>query len=146
MPEFLVRDFMSAPVTTIPHDARLLEAALALRRTGFRHLAIVNGDQLVGIITDRDVHRYAPSMLGNLSQEEYNSIFEETPLERVMTRNPQTITPATSVREAVKMMHERKLGCLPVVDQDRLVGIITTSDMLGLLHKIIAGEVSVAPR
>lgn len=146
MPEFLVGDFMSAPVTTIPHDARLLEAALALRRTGFRHLAIVNGDQLVGIITDRDVHRYAPSMLGNLSQEEYNSIFEETPLERVMTRNPQTITPATSVREAVKMMHERKLGCLPVVDQGRLVGIITTSDMLGLLHKIIAGEVAVGPR
>lgn len=146
MSEFVVRQLMSTPVTTVPHDARLLDAALTLRRTGYRHLAIVNGEMLVGVITDRDVHRYAPSILGNISQDDYNAIFENTPLERVMTRNPVTVEPTTPVRDAVKLMHDRKLGCLPVVEGGRLVGILTTSDLLGLLHKIITGEVPAGAR
>ncbi|HEX9761010.1 MAG TPA: CBS domain-containing protein [Candidatus Acidoferrales bacterium] len=146
MGDFVVRDWMSNPVTTVPHDARLLDAALTLRRTGYRHLAIVNGEMLVGVITDRDVHRYAPSILGNISQDDYNAIFENTPLERVMTRNPITVEPTTPVRDAVKLMHDRKLGCLPVVEGGRLVGILTTSDLLGLLHKIITGEVPAGAR
>jgi acetoin utilization protein AcuB len=80
--EYLVRDFMTAPVTSISHDARLLEAALTLRRTGFRHLPVVQGERLVGIISDRDVHRLAPSLLSKITAEEYNAVFENTPLER----------------------------------------------------------------
>lgn len=137
---YLVRDFMCSPPTTIPQDSPLLEAALMMRRTGFRHLPVVNGERLVGIITERDIHRFAPSLLTRISQEEYNSIFENTPLERVMTRDPITVSPSTPVAEAVKILNERKLGCLPVVDGEQLVGIITTSDMLALLHRIIVGE------
>jgi acetoin utilization protein AcuB len=135
----LVRDFMSSPVTTVPHDARLLDAALTLRRTGYRHLAIVDGERLVGIITDRDVYRFAPSLLSNMSPEEYNAIFENTPIDRVMTRNPLTVTPTTPVREAVKLMHNHKLGCLPVVEGEKLVGMVTTTDMLSLLHQLVSG-------
>lgn len=138
--EYLVRDYMSTPVTTVPHDAKLLEAALTLRRTGFRHLAIVDGEKLVGIITDRDIARFAPSMLTKISPEEYNAIFENTPLAKVMTRNPLTVSPSTSVQEAVKLLHSRKLGCLPVVEGEKLVGILTTSDMLSFLHRLITGE------
>jgi len=138
--EYFVRDYMSSPVTTVPHDAQLLEAALTLRRTGFRHLAIVDGEKLVGIITDRDIARFAPSMLTNISPEEYNAIFENTPLAKVMTRNPLTVNPSTPVREAVKMLHNRKLGCLPVVEGEKLVGIVTVSDMLSFLYRLITGE------
>ena len=138
--EFFVRDFMSSPVTTVPHDANLLEAALTLRRTGFRHLAIVDGEKLVGVITDRDIARYAPSMLTNISPEEYNAFFENTPLERVMARNPITVEPGTPVREVVKILHNRKLGCVPVVEGEKLVGIVTVSDMLSFLHRLITGE------
>jgi len=134
-----VRDFMSSPVTTLPHDARLLDAALTLRRTGYRHLVIADGERLVGIITDRDVYRFAPSILSDMTPEEYNAIFENTPIEKVMTRDPHTVTPATPVREAIKLMYNQKLGCLPVVEGDRLVGIVTTTDMLNLLHKLITG-------
>lgn len=138
--EFLVRNYMSAPVTTVPHEASLLEAALTLRRTGFRHLPIVNGETLVGLVSDRDVARFAPSMLSKISPDDYNATFENTPLSRVMTRNPVTVTPTTPLHEAVKLLHVRKLGCLPVVEGEKLVGIITVSDMLGFLHRLITRE------
>ncbi len=138
MPQpYLVRDFMSAMVTTVPSTARLLEAALTLRRTSFRHLPIVEGDKLVGIITDRDIQRFAPSLLSKISQEEYNAIFENTPLAKVMTRNPLTVEPSTPVQDAVEMLHGRKLGCLPVVENGALVGILTITDMLRLLYNLL---------
>ena len=138
--DYQVREFMTSPCTSIGSDARLLDAALTLRRSGFRHLPIVKGEKLVGIITDRDINRYAPSLLSNISQEDYNAIFEETPLERVMTRDPLSVTPSTPVREAVAILHNRKLGCLPVVEEDRLVGILTTNDCLKLLHRLLPGD------
>jgi len=138
--EYLVRDYMSSPATSVPHDAKLLEAALALRRTGFRHLAIVDGERLVGVISDRDIARFAPSLLTNISPEEYNAIFENTPVGRVMMRNPVTVAPTTPIREAVKLLHNRKFGCLPVVENNKLVGIITVSDMLSFLHRLITGQ------
>lgn len=130
---------MTSPAMSIEKDSRLLDAALMMRRLGFRHLPIVNGEKLVGIITERDIHRYAPSMLSNISQEEYNAVFENTPLERVMTRDPISVTPATPAREAVAMLHNRKLGCLPVVEGGRLVGIVTVTDMLKVLHGLLPG-------
>ncbi len=136
--KYLVRHFMTAPVKSLPQDASLLDAALALRSTGFRHLPIVEGDRLVGIITDRDIHRFAPSLLSKITQEEYNAVFESTPLERVMTRNPRTVTPSTPLREAAAILHDKKLGCLPVVENERLVGILTVNDMLGALLGFLA--------
>lgn len=142
--EYLVRDFMTSPAKSISRDARLLDAALFLRSTGFRHLPIVEGERLVGIITDRDVSRCAPSLLGKITAEEYNAIFENTPLERVMTRDPLTVTPTTPLREAANILHEKKLGCLPVVEDDRLVGILTVTDMLGALLGFLARPASQA--
>lgn len=138
--EYLVRDFMTSPVDSISCEARLLDAALILRSTGFRHLPIVDGERLVGIITDRDVHRFAPSLLAKITPEEYNAVFENTPLERVMTRNPLTVTPTTPLREAASILQERKLGCLPVVDNGRLVGILTVTDMLGVLLRFLTSS------
>ena len=141
----LVRDFMSASVTTVPHTAQLLEAALTLRRTGFRHLPIVDGEKLMGIITDRDINRFAPSLLSKITQEEYNAIFENTPLARVMTKNPTTVMPDTHVQDAVEIMHGRKLGCVPVVEGEKLVGILTVTDMLRLLYNLLQDPVHPKP-
>ncbi len=135
--EYLVRDFMTAPAKSIARDVRLLDAVLALRSTGFRHLPIVDGERLVGIITDRDVQRLAPSLLSKITQDEYNAVFENTPLERVMTRDPLTATPTTPLREAAAILHEKKLGCLPVVEDGRLVGILTVTDLLGVLLRFL---------
>lgn len=141
-----VRDIMATAVTTLEDSAFLIDAALILRRTGFRHLPIVNGERLVGLITDRDVYRYAPSLLTNISAEEYNRVFESTPISRVMTREIVTVTPETSIEEAVALLHSKKLGCLPVVEKDKLVGMVTVTDMLEVLHRILSpsGEESLA--
>ncbi len=139
--KFLVRDYMTQEVSTLPKTASLLEAALLLRKTFFRHLPVVDGDKLVGILTDRDISRLAPSMLEKITPDEYNSILESTTLERVMTRDPLTVFPDTPLVEAVALLHHKKLGCLPVVEKGKLVGIITVTDMLGLLHRFLGGRV-----
>lgn len=135
--KFLVQDFMTAPPVTIPHTARLLDAALMLRSSSIRHLPIVDGKRLLGIITDRDVQRCAPSRLVPITENEYNAIFENTPLARVMTRNPQTISPHAPLAEAAELLHNQMFGCLPVVDEGCLVGIITRSDLIGALCRLL---------
>lgn len=135
---YLVRECMTSPVTSIANSANLLEAALLLRRSGFRHLPVVDDDGcLVGIISDSDVLRAAPSLLSKITEEEYNAIFETTPLERVMSRRPLTVTPATPLREAAAILIGKKLGCLPVVEGGRLVGILTVTDMLRVLYRLL---------
>ncbi|MCI0402164.1 MAG: CBS domain-containing protein [Acidobacteria bacterium] len=137
----VVRDIMTPNITTIEHDAKLLDAVLMLRSSGFRHLPVVKDGQLVGLLSDRDVQRAAPSMFGEVSPEEYNRIFETTPVSRVMVKEPQTATVDMPIPEAVGIMHQNKYGALPVVDSGgRLAGIITTTDLLGLLHRVLSGS------
>ncbi len=133
----LVRDIMSSSLTTLPLVSSLLDAAIAMRRSSLRHLPILDGERLVGIITERDVQRCAPSLLSNVTQEEYNSIFENTPIERVMLRDLVTVAPDASVRDALALMLDRRVGCLPVIEGERLVGILTRSDLMNLLMKFL---------
>ena len=136
-----VRDYMTTKVTTLSHDARLLDAALLIRRTGKRHVPIVDEEgKVVGIISDRDVSRMAPSMLAKMTPEEYNAVFESTPITVAMTRNPIVVSPETPIKEAVSILYSKKIGALLAVESGRLVGILTVSDMLGLLNELLAKE------
>src|SRR5260370_16560216 len=92
---YTVRDFMTAPAVSLPHTARLVDAALALRSSSIRHLPIVEGNRLVGIITDRDIQRCAPSRLVPITEEQSNTIFETTPLAPLMTPDPPTLPPSS---------------------------------------------------
>ena len=135
----LVRDYMTSSVTTLTDDSRLIDAALLIRRTGKRHVPIVNGEgKVVGIISDRDVARMAPSILGQMSPEEYNSIFEATPITVAMTKNPMTIGPDEPIQNAVSQLYSKKIGALIVVKEGKLEGILTVNDMLGLLNELLA--------
>lgn len=137
-PPRLVKEIMTETVTTLQPGSRLLDAALLMRSTGFRHLPVVQDGILVGIISDRDIKRHSPSMLAKISQEEYNKIFEETTIEKVMTKDPQTVSPGSPIKEAIQVMHDRKFGAIPVVDEGKkLVGIVTTTDALGLLATLL---------
>lgn len=134
-----VGDLMTREITTLEHDAKLLDAALLMRSSGFRHLPVVQEGQLVGMLSDRDVQRASPSIFSDISPDEYNRIFEVTPVAKVMTRDPVTVTPESPLRDAVKLMHENKFGALPVVEGDkRLVGILSVTDLLGVLHTLLS--------
>ncbi|HET9742747.1 MAG TPA: CBS domain-containing protein [Terriglobales bacterium] len=136
---YRVRDFMSSTVTSLTVDARLLDAALLIRRTGKRHVPVVSSEgKAVGIISDRDVARLAPSVLSPLTPEEYNKIFEGTPVTRAMTKDPITIHPEAPVQQAVNIMNSRKISSVLVTQPDgKLVGIITTTDLLTLLDQLL---------
>jgi CBS domain-containing protein len=137
--DILVRDYMTSSVNSLNEDACLLDAALMIRHSGKRHVPVVTAEKkVVGIISDRDVSRLAPTMLARMTQEEYHRVLEGTPIKQVMTKNPITIAPGAPIAEAVAVLHAKKIGALLVVENEKLVGILTTSDMLGLLHKLVA--------
>lgn len=138
----IVRDYMTRNVTTLSDDARLLDAALLIRRTGKRHVPIVSAatGKVVGIISDRDVSRLAPSILSEQSEEEYNRIFEATPITRAMTPNPITVKPDAPVLDAVQIFYQKKVSGLCVMQGDELQGIITLTDMLALMIELLGGS------
>jgi acetoin utilization protein AcuB len=136
-----VKDYMTTSVTTLTDDARLLDAALLIRRTGKRHVPVVSAEDgsVVGIISDRDVSRLAPSILSKTSQEEYNQVFESTPITMAMTKNPISISPSAPIGEAVQVLYTKKIGALLAVEDGELKGILSVSDMLGLLNELLTG-------
>ena len=86
--------------------------------------------RLVGIVTDRDVRRALPSPLMDADPTERDAMVDNTPVSRVMTREPLTVEPGSPLTAAVRLICERKIGALPVVDDGRLVGIFTQTDAL----------------
>ena len=138
----LVRDYMTRNVNTINDDARLLDAALLIRRTGKRHVPILSATtgKVVGIISDRDVSRFSPSVLEHHTEQEYNSVFEGTAITKVMTPNPLTVTPDAPIMEAVQILYTTKVGAVLAVKDGKLEGILSVSDMLGLLNELLAGK------
>ena len=140
----LVRDIMTTEITTLREDEVLLDATLILARGGFRHIPILSGKQLAGIVTERDLKHYTPSILSGIAPEEYNRLMATTPLSKIMTRNPATIEPGKTIYEAAQILYDRRIGCLPVVEGGELKGIITTTDMLKLLLQLLA-EKGLAP-
>lgn len=138
--EYLIRDVMSAPVVTIDASAALVDAALLLRGNSMRHLPVVHDGKLVGLISDRDIQRCAPSLLIPVTEETYNSVFSDTKVERVMIRDPQCVSSSEPLSAAIVRMQEAKCGCLPVVDSGVLVGILTRGDLLDVLQRLLAGK------
>lgn len=138
-----IRDYMTSTVMTLQEDARLLDAALLIRRTGKRHVPIVDDQgRPVGIISDRDIARYSPSVLGTKSPDDYNSVFESTPITTVMTKDPVTLTPEDPISAAVQIMYTQKIGAVLAVENGKIAGILTVNDMLGLLNELLSEKAS----
>ncbi len=122
----LVREMMRSPVTTIQAEARLKEACQVFQSGGFRHLPVLEGERLVGVLTDRDL-RWATSSLCP------RPLDLEAPVRTAMSAPPITVDPLDPVEEAARIMREHKIGCLPVMDGPELAGILTGMDILDTL-------------
>ncbi|MBI3449073.1 MAG: CBS domain-containing protein [Acidobacteria bacterium] len=132
-----VADRMIKQVVTLGENATLRDALLAFQKHHIRHVPIVEGGKLVGIITDRDLKRATPSPFSGADRETFERVVDSTRVGQIMTRNPYTVTPSTPLRDAVKVLHDRKFGALPVVDGETLVGIVTATDMLKDLYDLL---------
>lgn len=119
-----------SPLTIGPEDS-VREAYEKMKRHHIRRLPVVDGDKLVGVITITDVRSLAP--LGAMQILEQNAMLAETSIARVMTLNPITIAPDENVGEAARLMMKHKISGLPVVENRKLIGVISEADLLRLV-------------
>jgi acetoin utilization protein AcuB len=129
----LVKERMKRDPVTVKKDDSFRYALKLIRKEGIRHLPVIENKRVVGIVTDRDLRQAAPSPATTLEVHELNFLLERLKIEAIMTKKVITIGQDTSLLEAAKLLLTHKIGCLPVVDGDELVGIITEGDMLRAL-------------
>ena len=125
----LVRDIMTSPVVSIAPEITLEDAYRTMQQKGIRHLPVVDGGKLVGVITDRDL-RLATSTLAPAPFPPGSKVAGS------MCRAVATADTMDPVEEAARKMREKKIGCLPVVDDGRVVGIVTGLDLLDALMRM----------
>jgi len=129
---FMREKIQRNPVTISP-EASFFEARNLIHEKGIRHLPVIDkNNALVGIVTDRDIREAAPSDATLLSVQELNYLLGKLKVSSFMTPKAKliTITPDTLIEEAVQLMHDNKIGCLPVVEGGKLYGIFTETDAL----------------
>jgi len=135
---FMREKIQRNPVTIGP-DASFFEARALIHEKGVRHLPVVDkNNQLVGIVTDRDIREAGPSDATLLSIQELNYLLGKLKVASFMTPKEKlvTITPDTLIEEAAQLMHDNKIGCLPVIEGKKLYGIFTETDALDHLVDI----------
>ena len=128
-----ISQLMSKKLITIGPDDLLEDALRLLRRRGVRHLIVMNGSRLVGILSDRDVKRALhPSRMKTRVRSVGGIVFMLEPIhvEEIMTPSPVTVHPGAPAHAAARTMLDRKFGALPVVDRRKVVGIVTETDLL----------------
>ena len=118
-----VFEVMTKPVQVIAPHATAAEAAERMHRSRIRHLVVIDGAAVAGVLSDRDVAGKSEAALRQ------QSVLE------IMSRPVITIGPSETVREAANLMRGHTIDCLPVVDRGRLTGILTTTDLLNLLGR-----------
>ncbi len=141
-----VRDIMTTRVTTLPEGADLEIAEGVLAILHIRHLPVVHGQRLVGLVTHRDLLALSLSPFDGHSADEHEHFQTTVRVGSVMKRDVATIGPDADLREALSVMRGQRLGCLPVVDHDdRLIGIVTEADFLHLAQVVLSRVDSLAP-
>ncbi len=125
-----VKELMTASPITVPLDMPVIDAKELMARKRFRHLLVVDGTRLAGIVTDRDIKLNMPSPATSLSVWEVNYLLARLTVGSVMTTTVITVEPARDAREAARIMLDHKIGALPVVDGEEIVGIVTESDFV----------------
>ena len=139
---FMREKIQRNPVTISP-DASFFEARNLIHEKGVRHIPVVDkNNRLVGIVTDRDIREAAPSDATLLSVQELNYLLGKLKVSGFMTPKDKliTITPDTLIEEAVQLMHDHKIGCLPVLEGEKLYGIFTETDALDHLVDIFGSK------
>lgn len=124
-----VKHYMTKNVVTIEHDATISEAVSLMDETNIHRIPVLKGDKLVGIITDGNIQKASPSKATSLSIHEINYLLSKCTVSDYMTKNVVTCSADLLLEEAVEIMKTTKVSCLPVMDNDKLVGIITETDM-----------------
>ena len=131
MGETYVRDIMSEKIVTIRADDTLSTVEDIMTLGHVRHIPVVQGGRLVGVVSERDLLRASLSNLSEFGNDERRAFLYGVEIQRVMSEPPVVIDPEATVEKAASVMADRKIGCLPVVDaHGTLLGMLTETDVL----------------
>jgi len=123
-----VSEIMVTRIATVEMDDRLTVVKDILDQAPFRHLLVVEDNELQGVISDRDLLRCLSPFLGTDAESVRDATTINQRAHQIMTRSPITIKPALLVRDALSLMLEHNIGCLPVLENGQLKGIFTWHD------------------
>jgi CBS domain-containing protein len=132
--------WMSTNLVTVDPRTTLPEAYKLMKKFDIRRLPVIDFGRLVGILTLGDIREARPSQVTSLSIYELNYLLSQLKIERVMSANPITVSSEATIGQAAKLMYDHKIGCLPVMDNERLIGLITESDIFRVIARGV-GEV-----
>ncbi|MBL7223036.1 MAG: CBS domain-containing protein [Candidatus Brocadiae bacterium] len=125
-----IRKIMQTDVATLQHDEPLIDAVETTASERIRHIPVLEGSRLVGIISATDIKHATPSPLLEGNQADYRKILHGTPVSRIMRRSPITASPDDSLGTVVRLMVDNKIGAILIVEGEQLVGIVSELDIL----------------
>jgi acetoin utilization protein AcuB len=129
-----VADWMTKNPITVEEDASVIEAIHLLKEKSIRRLPVMRRGKLVGLVTEKMLYGYMPAKASSLDQWELHYLLSKTPVRSAMNPKPHTVTPETPISEAAKLIHDRKLNGIIVVDANGdLCGLLTTTNALEAL-------------
>jgi acetoin utilization protein AcuB len=135
----LVRSRMTADVITATPNMTLAEALTLTRAHRIRHLPVCDQSRLAGLVTDRDLRLAMPPIWAD-QHEELQSSLRDKKLHDVMIKTIITTSPITPIEEAARLLYEHRIGCLPVMDDGKLVGILTETDVMRAFVELFGGS------
>jgi CBS domain-containing protein len=125
-----ISNIMSKDLVTAHVGQKLSELRILFSEGNFHHLPVVSGENLVGLITSSDILR---ASFGNNEQEVDSTLDHTAQLENIMQKKPLTISMNSTVRDAAEKLATGSFHCLPVVDGEKLVGLVTSTDLISYL-------------
>jgi acetoin utilization protein AcuB len=132
-----ISDWMTKKVFTVTPDDNITTAIKLLKEKKIKHLPVVkNGGSVVGILSDRDIKDYTPSKATTFEIRELNYILFTTKVKEIMVKKVITAPPTMAIEEAAMIMYDNNIGCLPVVEHNKLTGIISDKDLFRVLVDI----------
>lgn len=136
----LVGERMSHPVITVRPDMPIADALNMMKREHIRRAPVIKDGKLVGIVSDKDLLNASPSPATSLSVWEMNYLLSKINIKDVMTKEVLTVTEDTPIEEAARIMADNKIGGLPVVRNDNVVGIITETDLFKIFLELMGAR------
>lgn len=135
-----VGDRMSRPVISVSPDDSINDILVMLKKEHIRRAPVLKDGKLVGIISERDLLNAAPSSATTLSVWEMNYLISKVKIKNVMTKKVTTVTRDTPIEEAARIMADKKIGGLPVMDGERVVGMITETDLFKVFLELMGAR------